>query len=71
MKSEDRPVSLSEPLLTREEAVGLLSVSPSWLRDAATARRVPFIRIGKHIRFERRALEVWLGECRHEGKSWR
>jgi excisionase family DNA binding protein len=33
------------------EAAAYLNVPYSWLRDKVTERRVPFTRLGKHVRF--------------------
>lgn len=38
-------------LLTIADAAVELNVPESWLRKAVTARRVPFTRLGRHVRF--------------------
>ena len=55
--------TLSEgPLLCPREAAALLAVKPSWVYEAVRAQRLPCIRVGRHIRFTRGMLELWLGE---------
>lgn len=39
------------PLLDKTELATLLKVPVSWVEDATAARRIPFTRVGKHIRF--------------------
>jgi excisionase family DNA binding protein len=51
-----------EPLLRPEDAARLLSVKPSWIYEAVRARRMPCLRVGRHIRFTRTMLEKWLVE---------
>jgi excisionase family DNA binding protein len=53
---------LQDPLLRPEEAATLLSVRPSWIYEAVRARRLPCVRVGRHIRFTHRMLEQWLAD---------
>jgi excisionase family DNA binding protein len=62
-------LSLDEPLLDAEQAAALLNVRPSWVRDAVRARRLPCIRIGRHMRFTRPMLEQWAARYRIEPGS--
>ena len=64
------------PLLyTAEQAAALLQVPVSWLRRKATARAVPCVFIGKHLRFSAHNLEMIIkaGACtpaqQHEQRS--
>jgi excisionase family DNA binding protein len=61
-------ISLSEPLLRPEEAAELLSVRVSWVYEACRTGRLPFLRVGKHLRFTRVDLERWLTEQRWPGR---
>ena len=38
-------------LYTIPEAADILNVRPTWLRDKVTARKVPFTKLGRHVRF--------------------
>jgi excisionase family DNA binding protein len=58
------PASLAEPLLTADDAAGLLSVRRSWVYDAVRDGRLPCVRVGKHVRFLRSDLERWVREQR-------
>jgi len=55
-------IGLSEPLLRPEDAAELLSVRVSWIYEACRTGRLPFLRVGKHIRFTRSELERWLAD---------
>lgn len=56
--------TLSEPLLTPQEAAALLAVRVSWIYDAVRGDRLPCIRVGRHVRFLRSDLERWIAEQR-------
>jgi excisionase family DNA binding protein len=51
---------LNEPLLTVGEAARLLALSPRTLYAWVEAGRVPCVRIGRLVRFERSALNTLL-----------
>ncbi len=53
------------PLLDARQAAVLLNVPESWLRAEARANRVPNVRLGRYVRFERDELLVWLDGRRH------
>lgn len=40
-----------DPLLTPDELAALLKVPPTWVRDKITARKIPFTKVGRHVRF--------------------
>jgi excisionase family DNA binding protein len=61
-------IGLSEPLLRPEDAAELLSVKVSWIYEACRTGRLPFLRVGKHLRFTRSELERWLAEQRCPGR---
>jgi excisionase family DNA binding protein len=56
------PLSLEKPLLTAEQVAGLLSIPRSTVYEYARRRHdpLPAIRVGRHVRFHRAALERWL-----------
>ncbi len=57
---------LGEPLLTPGEAARLLSVKTSWIYEAVRSRRLPHLKIGRHLRFLRSDLEAWVADQRVE-----
>lgn len=46
-----RPGPEVDHLLSIAEAADYLNVPESWLREKVSARKVPFARIGRHVRF--------------------
>ena len=48
-----------EPLLDAGGAAELLSVPPSWVLSEARADRIPHVRLGRYVRFERDELVAW------------
>ncbi|TML00334.1 MAG: helix-turn-helix domain-containing protein [Actinobacteria bacterium] len=50
------------PLLRPEEAARLLSVKTSWIYEAVRTRRLPCVRVGRHVRFTKQLLEEWVAE---------
>lgn len=53
-------VALSEPLLDADQAASLLSVRKSWVYEAVRDKKMPCLKVGRHIRFTRPMLESWL-----------
>lgn len=53
---------LEEKLLTIEEAAELLSLKVSRLRTAVFRREIPFIKIGRLVRFKEDTLQKWLDD---------
>lgn len=49
-------------LLTAQEAAELLAVPPTWVLAEARRGRLPHLRLGRYVRFQRAALEAWLEE---------
>ena len=45
-------------LYTPAEAAERTSLPESWLRKAATERRIPFRKVGKHLRFSQADLDA-------------
>jgi excisionase family DNA binding protein len=60
MKGTDAPPLAPVPrLIDAEEAAEMLSVSPQWVLAQARAGRIPHVRLGRYVRFEREQLEAW------------
>jgi excisionase family DNA binding protein len=49
-----------ENLLSRQQVAVLLGKKVSWLRYAERHRLIPFVRVGRQIRYRRADLERWL-----------
>lgn len=68
MESEKR-------LLTIQQAAELLSIKVSRLRTAVFRREIPFVKIGRLVRFKEDALFKWIDEvstktAAQEENSW-
>lgn len=58
------PQAEENRLLVADEVARLLSVPVSWVREATRAGRLPHVRLGRYVRYERAALTAWLGDQR-------
>jgi excisionase family DNA binding protein len=54
------------PLLTIEDVAELLSVRPGYVRRLVRERRIPYVKVGKLLRFDPGDLEEWLEAGRVE-----
>ncbi len=55
------------PLLDAAGAAELLSVPKSWCLAEARAERIPHVRLGRYVRFDRAELLTWARGPRHVG----
>lgn len=62
MNATETIVSLEEPLL---------NVKPSWVREATRSRHLPYLKVGKHVRYTRPMLEAWVAKQRASGAGGR
>jgi excisionase family DNA binding protein len=55
-------LTLAEPLLTAEQVAALLGVPRTSVYEYARRNRdpLPAVRVGRHVRFQRNAVERWL-----------
>ena len=57
-----------EGLLTVDDVAAMLKVPKSWIYDRTRQRgaeRLPFIKLGKYLRFEESAVRTWVHARRH------
>lgn len=57
---------MSRMLLDVDQAAEHLTVTPRFVRTLVAERRVPFLKIGKFIRFDINDLDAWLDRCKVE-----
>ena len=50
----------SRSLLDVNDVAELLSVTPRFVRRLVSERRIPFVKVGKFVRFDPVELEMWL-----------
>lgn len=56
-------------LLDIDGAAEHLAVSSRFMRTLVAERRVPYLKVGKFIRFDVRDLDKWLDTCRVEAEE--
>jgi excisionase family DNA binding protein len=56
-------------LLTIEQAAERLGTSVRFIRRLRAERRLPFIKLGKHLRIDSRDLEALVASCCEEVRS--
>lgn len=49
-------------LLTIDDLSAELGVKKSWVRSMILKRKIPYIKVGHHIRFEESTIKKWLSE---------
>jgi excisionase family DNA binding protein len=57
------------PLLDAKGAAALLNVPASWVLAEARADRIPYVRLGRYVRFDAAELQIWW-QTRRRG-PWR
>jgi excisionase family DNA binding protein len=55
-----RPLDGRETLLTVPEAADYLGVKERWMRAAIAERRIPFVKVGKLIRYRKSDLDTYI-----------
>ncbi len=53
-----------ERLLLAAEVADLLAVPVTWVREATRAGRLPHVRLGRYVRYERDEVLVWVTQQR-------
>jgi excisionase family DNA binding protein len=52
------------PLLDVDAVAEALGVTPRHIRRLVAERRIPFLKVGKFVRFDPGALDIWLDQRR-------
>lgn len=52
----------NEDLLTAAEVASLLRMTSGWVYAETRANRIPHLRLGRYVRYQRSAIEQWMGE---------
>ena len=61
--SERVPSLDRDAMLSIDEAAQLLGVAPRMIRRLTSERRLPHVKVGKHVRLRRSALEAFVNEA--------
>ena len=59
-------MSADKKLMTVDEAAAYLGLSVHTLYSWTSQRKVPFIKLGNRVRFDRKKLDAWLDELAKE-----
>lgn len=59
-----------DPLIDVAGAAEYLNVREGFIRRLVTERRIPVVHIGRLVRFEQSALDVFIAAGRQEGSDW-
>jgi excisionase family DNA binding protein len=54
------------PLLDADQVARVLRVTPRHIRRLVAERRIPFVKVGRFVRFDPGQLDVWLDQHRVE-----
>jgi excisionase family DNA binding protein len=57
---------LGDELLTLEELRNWLKVPKVWVYRQTRENNIPFIKLGKYLRFEKSKIEKWIADNRSE-----
>jgi excisionase family DNA binding protein len=60
--------TVREVLLTAKEVSELLKVPEKTIRNWAYQRRIPFLKVGRLLRFHPHEIESWLGRFENSGQ---
>jgi excisionase family DNA binding protein len=63
-KASVPPADRNAPLLDTAEVAEALSVTPRRVRRLVAERRIPFVKVGRFVRFEPGELDAWLQQLR-------
>ena len=58
------PRAQRAPLLDTDEVAVALRVTPRLVRRLVAERRIPFVKVGRFVRFDPGELDVWLDQQR-------
>jgi excisionase family DNA binding protein len=49
-------------IINISQAADLLKVAPSWVRYKVFKKQIPFLKVGRHIRFDESEIRNWLSK---------
>ena len=59
---------MQSPLLTVQEVAQYLNLKPSKIRMMVFHREIPFLKVGRLVRFHRQAIDTWILALSAEGQ---
>lgn len=61
----------ADRLLQAHEVAELLNVKTTWVRSATRAGKLPAVRLGRWVRYDRADIEAWIDEQKHGRRTIR
>jgi excisionase family DNA binding protein len=58
--------ALTSPLIDIYGVAAVLGVTPRHIQRLVAERRIPYLKVGRFVRFDRAELDVWLDQQRRE-----
>jgi excisionase family DNA binding protein len=58
--------ALTSPLIDMHGVAKVLGVTPRHIQRLVAERRIPYLKVGRFVRFDRAELSVWLNQQRRE-----
>jgi excisionase family DNA binding protein len=72
-RQADKPLTsrptVESPLLDIDSVAAILGVTRRHVQRLVAERRMPFLKVGRFIRFDEESLNVWLDQHRIESKT--
>jgi excisionase family DNA binding protein len=68
-KSEGRRSAVGKPLIDIPCVAEALGVTPRHIQRLVAERRIPYLKVGRFVRFDPAELSVWLDQQRREVRS--
>ena len=56
----------TDPLLTADEVAALLQVTKAWVYAETRAKRIPYVPLGRYVRYRRSAVLQWIAALEHQ-----
>ena len=66
MNNSERKAVASQrsPLLDSDDVAEVLGITPRHVRRLVAERRIPFVKVGRFVRFDSGELDIWLDQQR-------
>ncbi len=58
-----------DPLLTADQVAELLQVTKAWVYAETRAKRIPYVPLGRYVRYRRSAVLAWIAALEREASS--
>lgn len=56
---------MSDQLLHAEDVAAILGVSKDWVYAQVNMGKIPYVRLGRRVRFRRESIDAWIETLEH------